>query len=262
MSIFTDSCSEPNEVLVKVGVGRYGAFGFTFRVADAQGKTIPNLMDSLAPYSPQDISLARATRWYRIDVPPGTSALLPPAFAKPYRLLLNGQEIKPMGPSPVSFKHLLQPGKNVLVIAAKKEDRLTSPILFVSDSTPVQLQSWTKTGLAHFSGTAIYEQTFSLPPTFSLGRVVLDLGKVSSVAKVQINGREAGTLIWSPYRLDITTLLKPGENRLRIWVTNTEANARAVGAWHKILSKIDLCGLEGPVSLIPYVEKTLTLAPE
>jgi hypothetical protein len=56
--------------------------------------------------------------------------------------------------------------------------------------------------------------------------------------------------------------LKPGENRLRIWVTNTEANARAVGGSHNILSKIDLSGLEGPVSLIPYVEKTLTLAPE
>jgi len=251
-----------NEVLVKVGVGRYGAFGFTFRAADAQGKTIPNLINSLAPFSPQDVSAARETRWYRIDVPPGTSAVLPPAFANPYRLLLNGQEIKPIGHSPVSFKNLLQPEKNVLVIAAKKEDRLTSPILFVSDSTPVQLRSWTKTGLAYFSGTAIYEKTFSLSPAFSVGRVVLDLGKVSSVAKVQINGREAGTLIWSPYRLDITTFLKPGENRLRILVTNTEANARAVGASHRILSKIDLCGLEGPVLLIPYVEKTLTLAPE
>jgi hypothetical protein len=251
-----------NEVLVKVGVGRYGAFGFTFRVADAQGKTLSNLISSLAPYSPQGVPTASETRWYRVDVPPGTTALVPPAFAEPYRLLLNGQEVKPLGLSPISFKSLLQPGKNVLVIAAKKEDRLTSPIVFVSDSTPVQLQSWTKTGLAYFSGTAIYEKTFSLPQTFSVGRVVLDLGKVSSVAKVQINGSEAGTLIWSPYRLDITKLLKPGENRVRIWVTNTEANARAVGASHNILSKIDLCGLEGPVSIIPYVEKTLTLSPE
>src|SRR5215472_10225334 len=251
-----------NEVLVKVGVGRYGAFGFTFRVADAQGKTLSNLTSSLAPYSPQGVPAASETRWYRVDVPPGTTALVPPAFAKPYRLLLNGQEVKPLGLSPISFKSLLQPGKNVLVIAAKKEDRLTSPIVFVSDSMPVQLQSWTKTGLAYFSGTAIYEKTFSLPQTFSVGRVVLDLGKVSSVAKVQINGSEAGTLIWSPYRLDITRLLKHGENRVRIWVTNTEANARAVGASHKILSKIDLCGLEGPVSIIPYVEKTLTLTPE
>jgi hypothetical protein len=251
-----------NEILVKVGVGRYGVFGFTFRVADAHGKTIPNLISSLAPYSPPDASPSSETRWYRIDVPPGTSALVPPAFAKPYRLLLNGQELNPVGASPLSFKNLLQPGKNILVIAAQKEDRLTAPVQFVSDTTPFQLQSWTKTGLAYFSGTAIYEKTFSLPQTFSVGRVVLDLGKVSSVAKVQVNGRDAGTLVWSPYRLDITSLLKPGENRLRIWVTNTEANARAVGASHKILSKIDRCGLEGPVSIIPYVEKTLTLSPE
>ena len=251
-----------NEVLVKVGVGRYGAFGFTFRVADGQGKTLFNVISSLAPYSPQETPTASETRWYRMDVPPGTTAVLPPAFAKPYRLLVNGQEIKPLGLSPVSFKNLLQPGKNVLVISAKKEDPLTSPILFVSESTPVQLQSWTKTGLAQFSGTAIYDKTFSLPAAFSGRRVILDLGKVSSVAKVQINGRDAGTLVWSPYRLDITTLLKHGVNRLRIWVTNTEANARAVGGSHNILSKIDLCGLEGPVSLIPYVEKTLTLSPE
>jgi len=251
-----------NEVLVKVGVGRYGVFGFTFRVADGQGKTLPNLISSLAPFPPPDVPAAGKTRWYRMEVPPGTTALVPPAFAKPYRLLFDGQEIKPLGPSPVSFKSLLQPGKNVLVIAAKKEDRLTSPILFVSDSTPVQLQSWTKTGLAQFSGTAIYEKSFPLPAAFDGRRVILDLGKVNSVAKVQINGRDAGTLIWSPYRLDITTMLKHGENRLRIWVTNTEANARAVGGSHNILSKIDLSGLEGPVSLIPYVEKTLTLAPE
>ena len=251
-----------NEILVKVGVGRYGVFGFTFRVADEQGKTLSDVTSSLAPYAPQGVPTASKTRWYRMDVPPGTTALLPPAFAKPYRLLLNGQEIKPLFPSPISFKNLLQPGKNVLVIAAKKEDRLTSPVLFVSDSTPIQLQSWTKTGLAQFSGTAIYEKTFPLPAAFRGAHVMLDLGKVSSVAKVQINGRDAGTLIWSPYRLDITTLLKPGKNRMRISVTNTEANARAVGASHNILSKIDLCGLEGPVSLIPYVEKTLTLAPE
>ena len=76
------------------------------------------------------------------------------------------------------------------------------------------------------------------------------------MAKVQVNGRDAGTLIWSPYRLDITTFLKHGENRLRIWVTkNTEANARAVGGSHNVLWKIDLCGLEGPVSLIPYVKR-------
>ena len=251
-----------NEILVKVGVGRYGTFGFTFRVADGQGKTLSNLIPSLAPYSPQDVPFDSETRWYRMDVPPGTTALVPPAFAKPYRLFFNGQEIKPVGVSPVSFKNLLQPGKNVVAIAAKSKDRLTSPIPFVSGSIPLQLQSWTKTGLAQFSGTAIYEKNFSLPAAFSGQRVILDLGKVSSVAKVQINGRDAGTLIWSPYRLDITTLLKQGENRLRIWVTNTEANARAVGGSHNILSKIDLSGLEGPVSLIPYVEKTLTLAPE
>ena len=251
-----------NEVLLKLGVGRFGTFTFTFRVADAQGKTALGVISSLAPYSAQDVPAGSETRWYRIDVPPGTIALLPPALAKPYRMFFNGQEMQIISPSEVSFKNLLRAGKNVLVIAAKKDDRLASPIRFVSGATPFQLQPWTKTGLAQFSGTAVYEKTFTPPASFKGERIILDLGNVSSVAKVQVNGRDAGTLVWSPYRLDITRLLKPGKNRLRISVTNTEANFRAVGASHNILSKIDLCGLEGPVSLIPYVEKRLTFPPQ
>jgi alpha-L-rhamnosidase len=255
-----------NEVLVKVGMGRSGAtgtFGFTFRVADAEGKTISAVTSSLAPDTqPQQSSANSATRWYRIQVPPGTTAFLPPALEQPYRLYFNGEELKSNGAMPVSFEKLLRPEKNILVIAAKTSDHLSSPIQFLSAPTPFVLQSWTKTGLANFSGSAIYEKTFSLPPSFQGKRVMLDLGRVSSVAEVQANGRDAGTLVWEPYRLDITQFLKPGDNHLHIRVTNTEANARAVGSWHNILPKIDLCGLEGPVQIVPYVDQTLTLKAE
>jgi hypothetical protein len=55
---------------------------------------------------------------------------------------------------------------------------------------------------------------------------------------------------------EITDLLQPGENHLSIRVTNTEANARAVGSSHSILTNIDLCGLEGPVQIVAYAECT------
>jgi hypothetical protein len=58
--------------------------------------------------------------------------------------------------------------------------------------------------------------------------------------------------------VDITEFAKPGENHLKIRVTNTGANARAVGSSQDILPKIDLPGIVGPVEIIPYVEKTLT----
>ena len=108
----------------------------------------------------------------------------------------------------------------------------------------------------------MYETNFTLPSSFQDKRAVLDLGRVSSVAEVYINDRKAGTLIWNPYRLDITEFAKPGENHLKIRVTNTEANARAVGSSHDILPKIDLSGIEGPVQIVPYVDKTFTLKAE
>ncbi len=257
-----------NEVLVKVGVGRValaptGTFGFVFRVADAQGKAIPTLTSSLAPISsPEQTTANTTTRWYRIPIPPGTTAVLPPALEKSYRLFLNGQGLRTNGATPINYEKLLRPEKNVLVIVANSQNRLSSPIRFVSGNTPFMLQSWTRTGLANFSGSAIHEKSISLPQSFQGKRVMLDLGRVSSVAEVQVNGRDAGTLVWRPYRLDITEFLHSGENRLRIRITNTEANARAVGGSHNILPNIDLCGLEGPVQIIPYVDQTLTLRPE
>ena len=257
-----------NEVLIKLGVGRValaptGTFGFVFRVADAEGKTIPTVTSSLATTSlPNQGTVNTATRWYRIPIPPGTTAVLPPALEKPYRMFVNGQVLKSDGAAPINFEKLLRPEKNVLIIAANAQNSLSAPIRFVSGITPFMLQSWTKTGLANYSGSAIYEKSISLPQSFHGKRLLLDLGRVSSVAEVQVNGRDAGTLVWSPYRLDITEFLHSGENRLRIRITNTEANARAVGGSHNILPNINLCGLEGPVQIVPYVDQTLTMRPE
>jgi hypothetical protein len=90
---------------------------------------------------------------------------------------------------------------------------------------------------------------------------MLDLGRVSSVADVFVNGEHAGTLVWRPYQLDISKLVKPGENEIKILVTNTEANQRAVGTWRHILTAIDIDGMEGPVQLTPYLDRVLTLHP-
>jgi hypothetical protein len=149
--------------------------------------------------------------------------------------------------------------KSTLVIIARKDDPLVAPIQFVTGATPFSLKPWTQTALANFSGTAIYTKTFSLPENFSGMRVMLDLGRVSSVADVFVNGEHAGMLVWRPYQLDISKLIKPGENEIRILITNTEANQRAVGTRHRILPAIDVDGMEGPVQLIPYIDRVLTL---
>jgi hypothetical protein len=200
-------------------------------------------------------------RWYRIEVPPGCVAVVPPVFHGPYQMLLNGQDVNSRDGAPIDIRGSLLTEKNTLVIVASKDDPLVSPVQFVTGATPFSLQSWTHTGLANFSGTAIYTKTFSLPDTFRDKRVMLDLGRVSSVADVFVNGEHAGTLVWRPYQLDISKLVKPGENEIKILVTNTEANQRAVGTWRHILTAIDIDGMEGPVQLTPYLDRVLTLHP-
>ncbi|MDR0686373.1 MAG: hypothetical protein LBF79_02790 [Dysgonamonadaceae bacterium] len=84
--------------------------------------------------------------------------------------------------------------------------------------------------IKYFSGTAVYEKTLKIGKTdISSGRrVVLDLGTVYDMAAIEINGRDAGTLWFAPFKTDITEYLKPGNNHLKIKVTNTWVN-RLIG---------------------------------
>jgi hypothetical protein len=78
----------------------------------------------------------------------------------------------------------------------------------------------------YFSGTADYQKTIHLSPDdLAAGkRVVLDLGRVCDIAELEVNGKRHGVLWTPPYRADITALVKPGENTLKISVTNNWTN--------------------------------------
>ena len=257
-----------NEVLVKAGKGRgtaSGFYGFSFRVADENGASLPHIVANTSPNTSSEQRAAGndGEQWYRIEVPPGCVALIPPDLQAPHRILLNGKLLQQNGNAPIrldgALNGALDKGRNVLVIVARKDDPVVHPVQFVTGETPFLLQPWTRTGLANFSGTALYTKTFTLPESFHGKHVILDLGRVSSVADVFVNGIHAETLVWSPYRLDISKLLRPGENMIRIAVTNTEANQRAVGTWRHILANIAICGMEGPIQLIPYTDEIVPL---
>ena len=85
-------------------------------------------------------------------------------------------------------------------------------------------------GVKYFSGTATYKTNFVVKPSMmSEDRVVfLDLGAVEVMAEVIVNGVNKG-IFWSrPYLIDVTDVLKPGENTLEIKVTNQWTN-RLIG---------------------------------
>jgi hypothetical protein len=91
------------------------------------------------------------------------------------------------------------------------------------------LISWTDSdcdGVKYFSGTATYKKILNINADL-LGegrRVSLDLGDVRDVAEVYLNGQSAGILWKKPYNLDVTDLVKPGENQLKIEIVNMWVN--------------------------------------
>jgi hypothetical protein len=250
-----------NQVLVKVGLGKAtgsSLYGFTLRVADSSGNTLHDIVSSLTPIEIKGPTPASSGyRWYRLEVPPGCVSLNPLPLARTYRLYINGVELPHSMGQTIDLRKHLDLGRNILAICAQRGDRLTAPLEFQTGFTPFALKRWTAVGLANFSGTGIYERQISLPSPYHGQRLMLDLGRVSSVAEVYLNDAKIGTAVWRPYRFDISKWLKRGTNRLKILVTNTEANRRAIGSSRKILEKIDHDGLEGPVSIIPYFDEII-----
>lgn len=82
----------------------------------------------------------------------------------------------------------------------------------------------------HFSGKATYKKTFVLAEKDlkNYSKIMLDLGRVENIAEISVN-RENPILVWkAPYRIDITSIIKAGENSITIDVTNLYPN-RIIG---------------------------------
>jgi len=119
-------------------------------------------------------------------------------------------------------------------------------------SQPMEpLASWTKVpGKQFYSGEAVYTRSFTLQDaTATSARVLLDFGEgvpiidnrppraagmralldppIREAAIVSINGQRAGSLWHPPYRIDITSFLHRGENRIEVTVYNTVVNKMA-----------------------------------
>ncbi len=96
-----------------------------------------------------------------------------------------------------------------------------------------KLISWpehTVEGIKYFSGSATYTKEIDIPADM-IGKdikLTLDLGKVEVIAEVNVNGKDDGILWKPPFKTDITALVKPGKNTLKIRVTNLWIN-RLIG---------------------------------
>jgi hypothetical protein len=93
-----------------------------------------------------------------------------------------------------------------------------------------ELISWTKSeieGIKYFSGTATYKKNFQFEfdkVSMNNQRIYLDLGDISKVGEVWLNGKSLGVTWTKPYRYDVTKILNSGENTIKVEISNVWSN--------------------------------------
>jgi hypothetical protein len=170
--------------------------------------------------------------------------------------------------------------KNVVTLPAKTEKEITTmdgswKVMFQAhrgapDSTTFdRLTSYTENsdaGIKYFSGTAIYTKHINLRSNAIMKgtQLWLDLGDVKNLAEVILNGKPLGIVWKKPFRVDVTSALKAGDNKLEIKVTNLWVNRLIGDAQPGVTNKITYTtlpfynansplqpsGLLGPVKVI------------
>ncbi len=196
----------------------------------------------------------RKAEWFRFLSAPGTKAI---------RVRVQGQawlDGKPM--SDVGQGRFLapSPATTAAVVALRILPEtgcsggaaIPEPIVVETTGQGIlPLGDWSQMGiLNNYSGGVRYNTIFTLTEDQAQGQVEIDLGSVAATAEVHINGKKVGVRVAPPWRLDVTGLLKAGENALAVLVYNTLANH-----YQTIPSRYrgkPLSGLIGPVRLLSH----------
>jgi len=141
-------------------------------------------------------------------------------------------------------------------------------------STFDRLTPWNENadkGIKYFSGTGSYTQTIQVPAEWLKegSQTWLDLGSVKDLAEVIVNGKSLGIVWKTPFRVELTSALKQGENTLEIKVTNLWVN-RLIGdrqpdvkekvtytttSPYRVDSPLKPSGLIGPVRILSETNK-------
>lgn len=239
-----------NEVLLKVSRFARGPLGFYLRITDEHGAYLDDLTISASKSGPTKAAAADTFAWYRAPVPPTSTGVQLPAGFHVDAAYYNGQKLEAAVNGQLRFPGPAEGSDSVLALRAPAADLVRDTPQFLLGGGPIELGSWTARGLPYYSGGAFYEKDFDLPASYAGRKLTLDCGAVGVAAEVWVNDKAAGVRVWQPFSFDITGLARPGRNRIKILVTNTMANARAIENHAGLLPKIDLNGLHGPVRIL------------
>jgi hypothetical protein len=172
--------------------------------------------------------------WYRFVSPPGLRGLTVKARGKVQVWVEDGGQKSEVRSQNSEFGiqkfEIEKPARGAVTVLVRIDQErgcyggaaLLEPIRLDCGVGSMALGDWSKNeGLTSYSGGAWYRKTVSIPAG---KRVTLDLGGVAASAEVRVNGKSAGVRVSSPWTFDISSLVKPGENRIEVLVCNTLAN--------------------------------------
>jgi len=134
----------------------------------------------------------------------------------------------------------LKPGKNTLRLKAPRMHVLAEvmPVYFIgdflvkpakqgfeiTDGNISTLGSWREAGLPFYSQKVAYSQTFKVTKADGTAFKVKLSKWNGSVAEVLVNGQPTGLIAWQPNELDVTSLLKDGDNEITVKVVGSLKN--------------------------------------
>jgi hypothetical protein len=197
-------------------------------------------------------SLAPSVEWFRFKLPPGTEVVRLPltgevtCFVDGVRREVANGEVRLDAGTTTSDCVLRVVSADGRRGGAVWTDLPTAEV----GEGRLDVGDWQNVGLGGYSGGVSYRQAVALE-VIPDGELVLDLGEVRGTAEVSVNGSRAGARVMSPYRFDVTGLLRNGTNDIDVQVFNTIAPH--IAAHSPTLGVVPgqlRSGLFGPVRLL------------
>lgn len=198
---------------VRNGSGRVSAHQVTFRARAAHVE----LWDAVTG----DVTVARAVRagdertTVRIELPPFGSVFV---MFSPEGTPDAAAVMREAGVQPVSAD-----GWQV-----RFQQGCGAPELPVSVHELTSWTGWPQPGVRYFAGSATYRAEVRAPERHGGEEVFLRFADVREIARVRVNGQDAGTVWAKPLEIRVDPWLREGSNSLEIEVTNLWPN-RIIG---------------------------------
>ena len=245
-----------NSVLVKLLHNPANEVGGSLfcRIENINGKVIEGQLCSTRTYPPESQRSVRGYRWLRFEVPPLVSAIHIPKFRYSFQIYSDGKPVEAAKEIP------LLPTTRQITIRVDAKEILDTSFVYQTTRGPLALGTWMRPGLENFSGQMTYEKDVHLSTDLLKEELLLDCGEVGVVAEAWINDVYIGSRAWQPFAFKLSPHARPGLNRLKLRIANTEGNARAVGPSRSNLKEIDINGWHGPAHLVPFVDRQMTLS--